>query len=278
VPDFVTARQRALRLVNSRDFQLGLRIERYVGDGSEFESLREFVPGMDRRAVDWKASARHRALLCRQFRAERNHQVVLCVDCGRLMGEPLDGLPRLDHAIHAALQLAHVCLRTGDRVGMFAFAAQGLSLTAPAAGVGALQVLQNRIAAVDYDAAETNFTRSMTELLQALRRRTLIVLFTDFVDSIAAELMVPNVQRLARRHVVLFVALRDPLLRRLAAAPPVDTEAVHRAVVAAEMEQERDVVLERIRKGGALVVDAGVDDVGAELVDRYLQQKRRELV
>lgn len=277
LPDIASARQRAMAVVTTRDFRIGARVERYVGDGSEFESLRDFVPGMDRRAVDWKASARHRTLLCRQFRAERNHQIMLCVDAGRLMGEPLDGVPRLDHAIHAALQLGQVSLRIGDRVGMFAFADRGLATLLPAAGATALQAIQDRLAGVDYASAETNYTRSLTDLLQQLRRRTLVVLFTEFVDSIGAELMLPNVQRLARRHVVLFVALRDPLLPRLAAALPRTAADLHKSAVAATMQRERDLVLERIRRSGAHVVDAESAALGAELVQRYLVLKRREL-
>lgn len=271
-------RQRALRMVQNREFQVGLKVERYVGDGSDFDSLREFVVGMDRRSIDWKATARHRSLLSREFRAERDHAVMLCVDTGRLMGEPLDGMPRLDHAIHAALQLGFVCLRTGDRVGLYAFADKPQHFLAPQAGVHALQAIQLRLADLDYGAAESNFTLAMTELLQRLRRRTLVVMFTDFVDSVTAELMLRNVEWLARRHLLLFVALRDPLLGEVAEAAPRSFEDVHRAVVAEDIHRERLLVLERIRRSGALVLDVRADQLDAGLVDRYLTVKRRELL
>lgn len=278
IPDVRSVRAEALRLVSRREFQVGLKIERYVGDGSEFDSLREFVAGMDRRAIDWKASARHLQVLSREFRAERNHQVVLCVDAGRLMGEPIAGMPRLDHAIHAALQLGYVCLRTGDRVGLFTFADRGIAHVTPQSGVHALHVVQDRLAELDYTTVETNYTRSVTELLSRLRRRSLVVLFTEFADSIGAELMLPNVQSLARRHLLLFVALRDPLVAQLADGAPASTLDLHRAVVAHEIAQERELVLERIRSAGAQVVDAEAAQIGARLIDRYLQVKRRELV
>lgn len=278
VTDVAAVRRRALQMASNREFQVGLKIERYVGDGSEFDSLREFVAGMDRRAVDWKASARHRQLLCREFRAERDHAVMLCLDAGRLMGEPLDGMPRLDHAIHAALQLGYVCLRTGDRVGSFAFADKPQHVLLPQASVHALQAIQLRLAALDYGTAETNFTLAMTELLRQLRRRTLVVLFTDFVDSVTAELMLDNVRWLARRHLLLFVAMRDPLLDRLVAGEPASVEDLHRAVVAEDIRRERLLVLERIRRAGAQVIDAEAAAVGPELIDRYLQVKRRELL
>ncbi|MFY9345130.1 MAG: DUF58 domain-containing protein, partial [Planctomycetota bacterium] len=271
-------RARTARMVENREFATGLKVERFLGDGSDFDSLREFVVGMDRRAIDWKATARHREVLCREYRAERDHPVMLCVDSGRLMSEPLQGKPRLDHAILAALQLAWVCLRTGDRVGLFAFADEPQRPLLPQAGVHALQAIQERLAALDYSPAETNFTRAMTGLLQQLRRRTLVVLFTDFVDSITAELMLRNVTWLVRRHVLLFVAMRDPLLAQLAAAAPATVDDVHRAVVAEEIHRERLLVLERIRAAGAMVLDTEVEQLDAGLIERYLQIKRRELV
>ncbi len=271
-------RQRTARLVQNRDFATGLKVERYLGDGSDFESLREFVVGMDRRAIDWKATARHREVLCREFRAERDHPVMLCVDAGRLMGEPLGGLPRLDHAILAALQLAYVCLRTGDRVGYFGFADKPQPVLLPQSGMASLQAIQDRLTTLDYSSAETNLTLAMTDLLQRLRRRTLVVLFTDFVDSITAELMLRNVGWLARRHVLLFVAMRDPLLVALANRELTGIEDVHRAVVAEEMHRERQLVLERIRRAGAQVLDTEVSALDAGLIQRYLQIKRRELL
>lgn len=271
-------RQRAARMVENREFSTGLKVERFLGEGSDFDSLREFVMGMDRRAIDWKATARHREVLCRDFRAERDHAVMLCVDAGRLMGEPLAGMPRLDHAILAALQLAFVCLRTGDRVGLYSFADQPQKALVPQAGVHALAAIQERLAGLEYSDAETNFTLAMTDLLQRLRRRTLVVLFTDFVDSVTAELMLRNVGWLARRHLLLFVAMRDPLLATLAAHEPATIEDVHRAVVAEEIHRERLLVLERIRAAGAQVLDTEVGSLDAGLIQRYLQMKRRELL
>lgn len=271
-------RQRAAMIAARHELQTGLRVERFVGDGSEFESLREFVTGMDRRAIDWKATARHRQALCREFRAERDHAVMLCIDTGRLMGEPLRGLPRLDRAIHAALQLGYVCLQTGDRVGMFAFADKPRTVVLPQAGVHALQAIQTRMASLEYSSEETNFTLAMTELLQRLARRTLVVLFTDFVDSVTAELMLRNVRWLARRHLLVFVAMRDPLPASLVARPPHTIEDVHRSVVADEIERERLLVLERLHRAGALIVDVDVEDIESGLVARYLQIKRRELL
>lgn len=278
VVDVAAVRGRVSRMVENREFQLGLKVERYAGDGTEFDSIREYVQGMDHRAIDWKSSARHQSLMAREYRAERAQSMMLCVDSGRLMGEPLAGMPRLDRAIQAALELAFVSLRTGDRCGVFSFADRAHKVLLPLAGVHAMQAIQDQLVSVNYSDKETNFTLSMTQLLQQLRRRTLVVLFTDFADSVTAELMLRNLGWLAKRHLLLFVALRDPLLDELVACDPEAVDDVHRAVVADEIVTERKLVLQRIRQSGAQVLDVDVAELGPALISRYLAMKRRELL
>lgn len=278
VVDVAAVRGRVSRMVENREFQLGLKVERYVGDGTEFESIREFVQGMDHRTIDWKSTARHRALRSREYRAERAQSMMVCIDSGRLMGEPLGGTPRLDRAIQAALELAFVSLRTGDRVGVYSFADKPHQALSPTAGVHAMHAIQEQLVALDYSDQETNFTLAMTQLLQQLRRRTLLVLFTEFLDSVTAELMLRNLGWLARRHLLLFVALRDPMLNEVVARSPEAEADVHRAVVVDEIMTERRVVLQRIRESGAQVLDVDVNDLGPALINRYLQLKRREML
>jgi uncharacterized protein (DUF58 family) len=268
----------ALRMFSDRNFMTGLKIERYVGDGSEFESLREYVPGLDHRAIDWKSSARHRKLLCQEFRAERNHQVMLAIDGGQLMSEPLAGVPKLDHAINAAILLGWFCLRTGDRVGLAGFDDRVRSWVEPAGGMHAFQRLQAMSAELDYRRTETNYTAALADVSTRLRRRSLIVLFTDFLDTVTAELMIDNVTRLARRHLVLFVAIKDPSLETRALERPRDLDTLHQAVVAADFARERTVVLERLKRVGAHCIDATPDRFSMAIVNRYLDIKRRELL
>lgn len=277
-PDLRPVRLVALRFFSARQVLAGVKVQRYLGDGSEFEALREFQPGFDHRALDWKASARHRQLLTRHFRAERNHQVVMAIDTGHLMAEPLDGVARLDHAVHGALLLAYVGLKTGDRVGLHAFDAGVRQWHAPVGGVRAFARLQARAATLDYSTHATNFTLGLTDLATRLSRRSLIVAFTDFVDSTSADLMVANLGRLARRHVVIFVALRDPLLDALADAVPSTPTALHEAVVADDLRRERARVLRTLAHRSVHVVDARPDQVSAALLNRYLDIRRRELV
>jgi uncharacterized protein (DUF58 family) len=277
-PNLGAVQAMAIRFFGDRQARVGLKVERFQGDGSDFESLKGYVAGDDHRAIGWKSSARHHSLVVRQFRAERNHQMVVALDTGRLMSERLEGIPKLDHAVSAGLVLAWVGLRTGDRVGLFTFDAKpGIRLD-PAGGPKSFTALSRAASRVEYSQEETNFTLGLTMLGQSFTRRSLVVVLTDFVDTVTAELMVENLGRLAKRHLLVLVALRDPELARTLARAPESVLDVSRAVVGAQLARDREVVLRRLRRHGVHCLDVEPKQVGPKLVNAYLDLKRREMV
>ena len=277
VPNVRSVRNAALHFF-TQEAIYGVKVQRHRGDGTEFSALREYVPGYDSRFIDWKHSARHHKLLCKEFDTERNHQIVLAFDTGYLMSEPVDGIPRLDHAIAAGLLLAYVSMHSGDLVGTFAFDATIRQYYAPVQGISKFPRLQHATAELDYCPEETNFTLGLAELGARLSRRALVVVFTEFVDTVTAELLVESMQRIASRHVVVFVTLRDSLLQRLAGAPPARFVNVAEAVLAQDFLQERQVVFEKLSRLGVHCLDVTSGGVSTALINRYLHIKERGLL
>lgn len=271
---------------SAADAPLGAKPQHQKGSGTEFEALRDYAPGLDFRTIDWKHSARHRKLLCKEFETERNHHVMLALDTGRLMAEPVPlensdsvaGVAKLDHLCTMLLLLAYTSLKIGDRVGFCAFAARPSHYLAPSGGMAVMVRMQRAFAAVDYSTEETNFTLALAELGGRLTRRSLVVVATDFADTVAAELMIENVGHLARRHLVVFVAPANEAISRHLAGELDSTAAVARTVVARTMLQERQAVFARLRRLGVMCLEAPVQSLGAALVNRYLAIKRRDLL
>lgn len=276
-PDIAGVSEEAARLF-SRDAPVGVKSQLDSGDGAEFHALREFTTGMDKRTVDWKSSARHGKLLSKEFRVERNHPIVVALDCGRTMCEPLAGLPRIDRAINAGLLLGYVSLKLGDRVGLYAFDSKPRLIAKTVSGVGAFPLLQRMAAEVDYSAEESNHVLALSQLSASLQRRSLVVIFTEFADATAAELMLETVGRLIKRHVVLYVAFRDEELETMARAEPAGVDDVLRAATAAALLRERGAVISRLRRLGVQVVDAAYDRVGPALLNAYMDIKKRDLL
>ena len=276
-PDIHASRE-ALQMVLKRDLMAGISKTKMIGQGSEFDTMREYVPGLDSRSISWRASARHRKLVCHEYRTERDRQVILALDTGRLMSEQLGPLRKLDHAIHAGLSLAFASLRSGDRTGLFAFDERVRQFLEPRAGLSAMSHLQHAAATLDYQAKETNFTLGLSELALRLRRRSLVVLTTDFVDTTTAELMIQNVGRLVRRHVVVFVTFKDGYTRKVFDQAPTTLSALYRSVIADDFARERELVMRRIRRLGAFTIHAEPAHVTSALLNRYFAIQGRELV
>ena len=277
VPNIEAVKSEAVRLF-SRQALAGLKVQLDVGDGSDFHALKELVGPMDTRAIDWKQSARHLKLLGKEFRAETNHPIVFAIDCGRQMCEPLDGSPRVDLALNAALLAAFVSLKLGDRAGIFGFDSRPRLFTGVLAGTSAFERLRRLSASLDYCPEETNYTLGLTQLGASLQRRSLVVVFTEFADSTTAELMIENVTRLVRRHLVLFVVFRDEELEAIAAREPASPEDVTRAVTAAQLLKGREVAIERLRRLGVHILDVPAARMGPALISAYLDLKRREVM
>ena len=272
-PNLAPARSKALQIfLRNADFG---RIARAIrGAGSEFEAMAEYQPGMDRRRIDWKSSARHTRLTAREYEIERNNQIVFAFDCGQAMCEPIGGLARIDRAVTAALTTAWVALKAEDRVALFGFAAKPLVMSPFVTAPHQFRRLQEAAAALDYSAVDANFTLAMATLATRLQRRSLIVIFADFTDPTGAELMIENCARLVQRHRVLFVVMRDEDLDDVASADVTGTGDVARAVVAQGLIRQRAVVLTRLRQAGIRVIEAPWQAIGTNLLETYLAIKR----
>jgi len=261
-----------------RNAQIGLINRRIRGEGTQFEALSEYEPGMDRRRIDWKASARHTRLFARENESERNNQIVFAFDCGQAMCEPVDGLPRIDRAVSAALTCGYVALKGGDKVALFGFARRPQLMTPFIGDARAFHRLQSAAAGLDYEPVEPNFTLALATLTAKLQRRSLVVIFSDFTDPTAAELMVESLGRLVNKHLVLFVTMTDSEVEDLIAAPPGDIATLARSVTADSLAQQRKLVLTRLRRLGIDVLEAPWESIGPRLIDRYLAIRGSEAI
>ncbi|HEV2079160.1 MAG TPA: DUF58 domain-containing protein [Allosphingosinicella sp.] len=276
-PDINPVRQKSAQLLHQQALH-GLVAQMQIGEGAEFESLTEYRPGMDRRSIDWKQSARHTALLAKEYRTERNNNIVLAIDAGRAMSDPIAGIPRVDRAVSAGLLTAYVALKEGDRVSFFGFDSRPRLATNPVSGSQSFALLQQLAGQLDYSANETNYTLALSTLAARLQRRSLIVIFTDFPDTISAELMLRALGPLLSRHLILFISMRDEEMEDLAGAEPRDPAHVTRAVTAAALLRQRKLVLSRLRHLGAHVLETRYDETGPAIVESYFRMKRRSML
>ncbi|HVZ75026.1 MAG TPA: DUF58 domain-containing protein [Polyangia bacterium] len=280
-PDVTAVRTWELLARQSRE-NLLVRAVRLRGGENEFERLREYGRDDQYRDIDWKATARRGRLIVREYQQERNQTIVCLLDCGRLMTAESDGLAQMDHALNAVLMLSHVAARAGDQLGLLAFDAKVRQYLPPAGGRRAAQ----RVARATYDLhpalVETDFESAFAHLGTRLRKRALVLLFTQVIDDQSARALVRQVRSLPARHLPLCVILRDPELDRLAEPPgglgAAPDAALYVGAAAAETIAWRDRLVRDLKASGSLVLHVPPKQATPAVIDRYLQIKAQHLL
>jgi uncharacterized protein (DUF58 family) len=267
----VLRRHRALR-------QFGIHRMRMVGTGRDFDQLRDYQPDDDYRDIDWMATARRREPITAVYQAERSQDVMLCLDSGRMMGSPIGAGTALDHAVDAALVLAHVCQKAQDRVGLALFRDTVHSYIKPMrAGAG-----MSRIIAQLVDLAPQGVFPSYKALIAALRanqkRRAMVFLFTDLNDPQLASNLIDVLPLVSRRHVFVVVSLRDPLLDSIASGPVQERRGLYQVLAARHLADERAGRVRELIRCGVKVLEVDADRITVELINTYLVIKTRQLV
>jgi len=272
---------RLMLATTARDLTaLGLRTLRRDGAGSEFARLREYIQGDPPRDIDWKATARRQAPTTRVYETERSQMVLLCVDAGRAMAAQVEGengaaLSKLDCAVNAALFLAFVAVRNGDRVGLALFSDGVKQLIRPASGKGQYRRIVNALYRAEPTLSAVDYPALFRELTVRVPRRALIITFTDLLDDEQAQALAIPMRHLARRHVPLCVALRDPSLEALVQRPPADADAAFAQAVAVEVLEERARLRAQVAQRGVQLLDTTPRALTLDTVNRYLEIKRR---
>ncbi len=274
-PNLPASRLKASIAEAARRRESGLRPMRRPGEGRQFESLREWVPGDDTRHIDWKATARRSKTIVRQYEEERRQQVLLVLDTGRLLTAEIAGEPRLEHVVRAALWLAFAAHHHDDNVGVMAFDARVQHYVTPQRGRRGLRQVLDVLAVIEPRLVEPDYPSAFRYLAIRNRKRALTVFFTDVIDRLASEALVANVSSLKRRHLPLVVTLRNPDLDTVATARPRVPEDAYRKAAAEELLAAREDALAQMRRAGAIVLDVPPARASAAVVDRYMDLKRR---
>ncbi|MBO4274909.1 DUF58 domain-containing protein [Microbispora triticiradicis] len=305
LPPFLSRRHLPARLARLRELD-GRHPALVRGQGTEFDSLREYVVGDDVRSIDWRASARRSDVVVRTWRPERDRRVLIVLDTGRTSagrigtappgfgpgfgapdpeadtgpgpgrgpqaGSGAAGWPRLDWSMDAALLLAALAARAGDRVDFLAYDRAVRAQVSGASRTELLSSMVNAMAPIEAELVESDAAGMAAAVLSRARRRCLVVLLTDLNTAAMEEGLLPVLPRLSARHLVLVAAVADPRVAEMAAGRGT-AEAVYDAAAAERLRGERREVTATLRRQGVEVVDALPEDIAPALADAYLALK-----
>ena len=257
---------------------MGQRAAPRLGKGREFDRLREYNINDDFRDISWKASARHRKLIVREYRLDRSQDILVCVDRGHRMAALTTRIRRVDHAVNAAVLTAYLCNRMEDRIGMLSFGSQVESGISQGRGAAQLSKITAFSAAVQAEYVRTDYLALGAHIRRRLRRRSLVLILTTLPETGEEGTLVRAVRMLLPTHLPVCIVLSDPALRATAESHPADKGELCRTLVARDVWTGRQRMMNDLRRLGAWVVDTGPEDAGVEAVNAYLEIKRRQLL
>ncbi|HTX59120.1 MAG TPA: DUF58 domain-containing protein [Verrucomicrobiae bacterium] len=277
-PDLSAVERYGALHVRNRLIEMGLRKMRLRGVGTEFESLREWSDGDAFRAVDWKATARRGKLMVAQHEVERSQNLMLLIDCGRLMTPRIDEQRKFDYAVTAALSLATIAGLASDRVGVVAFAGEILAAAAPRSTRSSIARLSEMLYDLEPRFEEANYARAFAYLRAHVTKRSLIVFLTDVIDPLAQASLLGELASLARRHLVVCVFMNDAAVASALDREPRDVVDAYRCGVALGLAEERRTAAATLTRAGAVVVDVPARKLTTAVIDEYLRVKQRGLL
>ncbi|WP_028923510.1 DUF58 domain-containing protein [Pseudonocardia acaciae] len=271
LPPFTSRKHLPSRLARLRELD-GRALVRVRGEGTEFDSLREYVLGDDVRSIDWRATARAADVMVRTWRPERDRHILLVLDTGRTSAGRVGDAPRLDAAMDASLLLAALASRAGDRVDLLAY---DRAVRAGVSGVGPAELLPalvNAMAPVEPRLVETDVRGMVASVLARTSRRSLVVLFTGLDAAPVEEGLLPGLPALSLRHRVMVASVADPAVTAMAAGRG-DSVAVYDAASAERARAERLRTGRLLERLGVTVVDATPEELAPAVADSYLALK-----
>ena len=272
-PPFRSKKEAELRIERARMLEVGMRSAAARGGGTEFDQLRDYGVDDEFRRIDWAATARAGRPIVKTFRAERNQVVIVLVDNGRTMAGRVDDVPRVEHAMDAVMALTAVATRIGDRIGMIVFD-RTVRATLPASQSRVqFERVVNALYRLEPELAESDYRGAFTEMLVRFRKRALVVLLTELADQSLQDTLLRDLPLVARSHLVVIGAVRDPEVQRWSEISPADSGSAYRKAAAISALNERRRLSVTLSALGTTVVDAAPGQLAPRLVDAYLRAK-----
>ena len=282
-PDFAQVARYAWLAGDRRLQEIGIKTYQQRGEGTDFKQLSEYRYGDPVRHIDWKATLRQQKPILREFQDERDQCVMLLIDCGRRMraydAEENIGGGHFDQVLNAVMLLSYVALKQGDAVGALTFGTPPghERVFAPRKGAHALNALMGELYAVQPTPTHSDYVSVAQNLLRRHRKRSLVIVITNFRDEDSSELS-HALKLLRSRHLVMLASLRESVVGELISQTLSSGEAALDVGSAHLYEQSRREAFNRLAARDALMVDAEPPRLGIELVNRYHAVKRAGMI
>ena len=277
-PSYLMLNQYELLAISNNLTELGIKKIRRIGNNTEFEQIKDYVQGDEYRAINWKASARRNQLMVNVYQDERSQQIFNLIDKGRVMQQAFNGMTLLDYAINASLVLSYVAVRKEDKAGLMTFNEDLDEFLQAAKSSTQMQNILETLYAQETDFGETDYSALLINANRLIRKRSLLVLYTNFSGLNSLQRQLPYLRQLNQRHRLLVVFFADEEINDFINQKPLDSEEYYQQVIAEKISREKQLIVTTLQQQGILSLLTTPDRLSINVINRYLEIKSRQMI
>jgi len=277
-PSYLMLNRYELLAMSNHLTEMGIKKLRRVGNNTEFEQIKDYVPGDDYRMMNWKASARTHQLKVNVYRDERSQQIFSVIDKGRVMQQSFHGMTLLDYSINAALVLSYVAMHRDDKAGLITFTDKMDTFVAPSRRTGQMQRLLDALYMQETDFGETDFSNLCINVREQVSKRSLLVVYTNFSGMTALNRQLPYLKLLSRWHRVLVVFFEDSDLNEYIQSTKHSIEEYYQHVIVEKFVYEKRLIVSTLRQHGIYSLLTTPENLSVDIINKYLEMKQRQVL
>lgn len=277
-PSYLMLNRYELLAMSNNLTELGIKRIRRAGNNTEFEQIKDYVQGDEYRNINWRASARRNQLMVNVYQDERSQQIFNLIDKGRVMQQAFDGMTLLDYAINASLVLSYVAVRKDDKAGLMTFNEDLDEFLQAAKSSTQMQNILEALYAQETDFGETDYSALLVNVNRLIRKRSLLVLYTNFTGLNSLQRQLPYLRQLNQRHRLLVVFFADDELSEFIRQHPGDSEEYYQQVIAEKISREKQLIVTTLQQQGILSLLTTPDRLSINVINRYLEIKSRQMI
>lgn len=277
-PSYLMLNRYELLAMSNNLTELGIKRIRRAGNNTEFEQIKEYVQGDEYRSINWMASARRNQLMVNVYQDERSQQIFNLIDKGRVMQQAFKGMTLLDYAINASLVLSYVAVRKEDKAGLMTFNEDLDEFLQAAKSSTQMQNILETLYAQETDFGETDYSALLINVNRLIRKRSLLVLYTNFAGLNSLQRQLPYLRQLNQRHRLLVVFFADEEISEFIDQKPLDSEEYYQQIIAEKISREKQLIVTILQQQGILSLLTTPDRLSINVINRYLEIKSRQMI
>ncbi len=276
-PSILQMRKYELQVFSQTATLSGVRQIRSIGENDEFESLKPYMQGDNFRSINWKATARKNELVVNQFQNTRSQTVYCIVDKGRSMKMPFDGLTLLDYAINSTLVLSNIILRKYDKAGLITFSDRIGTVLQAESKQGQLEKIAEHLYQQRTDYLDANYELLFYHMRRLIRRRSILLFFTNFEQPVDLERNLPYLISLSKRHLLIVVLFVNTALEASSEMECEKKSDIYLKVFSQVAMVEKREIAQKLLRNGIQTILTTPKNLSINVINKYLEVKSKRM-